>query len=65
MDSFLRINQVMEITALKKSTIWWLVSKKEFPKQIKISERISVWKKSDIEVWMKSKIDTEKQIADI
>jgi len=46
-------------TGLAKSTIWWLISKQEFPKQIKISPRVSVWKDSDIDAWMQQKIETQ------
>ncbi len=60
MNNFLRINQVMLKTGLAKSTIWWLISKKEFPKQIKISPRISVWKDTDIDKWMQQKLEIQK-----
>lgn len=59
MDNLLRIKKVMQRTGLAQSTIWWMVSKNEFPKQIKISPRISVWKESDINNWIESKISNK------
>lgn len=40
---------------LGESTIWEMVRKGEFPKPIKLSDRITVWKSSDILQWMKSR----------
>lgn len=38
-----------------ESTIWEKVRRGEFPKPVKISSRITVWKRSDIIKWLESK----------
>ena len=54
---FLRIKDVMKKTSIPKSTIWLWVKEEKFPKPIKLSERVTVWKESDIDEWMESKIN--------
>jgi prophage regulatory protein len=49
-----RISSVSEITTLAKSTIWLKVSQGTFPKPIKLSPAISVWKETDIDAWIES-----------
>jgi prophage regulatory protein len=58
---FLRITDVMSVTGLAKSTIWLYVKEGKFPKQIKLSPKISVWKESDVEAWITEQI--EKGVA--
>lgn len=55
MSKFLRINQVCEQTGLKRSTVYLWISENRFPKPLKLSERITVWKEIDIEEWMNLK----------
>lgn len=55
MNKFLRIQQVMEKTALAKSTIWHFVKESKLPKPIKISPRITAWRESDIDEWINHK----------
>ena len=47
----------MEKTGCAKSTIWWMISKGKFPKQIKISPRISVWQENKIDEWIEQQIN--------
>lgn len=50
----LRISDVANKTTLAKSTLWIKISKGQFPKPIKISPAISVWKESDVDAWIES-----------
>jgi prophage regulatory protein len=50
----LRISEVVDKTTLAKSTIWDKIAKDNFPKPIKISPAIIVWKESDIDAWIES-----------
>ncbi|EOX7542738.1 AlpA family phage regulatory protein [Acinetobacter baumannii] len=43
------------LLGMGESTIWEKVKRGEFPKPIKISPRITCWKKSDIINWLESK----------
>ena len=57
--NLLRINDVVKKTSIGKSTIWAWVKDEKFPKPIKLSERISVWKESNIDAWIERKISAK------
>lgn len=44
----LRINQVLKFVPVSRSNWWAGVKSGRFPKPIKLSERVTVWKASDI-----------------
>ena len=53
-EKFMDIKQVTEKVALQKSKIYELISLGQFPKQIKISSRKSVWRNTEILAWMEA-----------
>ncbi|WP_259733940.1 AlpA family transcriptional regulator [Synechococcus sp. CS-1331] len=53
---FLRLPQVKQYTCLSKSSIYRLIDKGEFPKQVSLGSRSVVWVKSQIDEWCLSKI---------
>lgn len=56
MPKILRKKDVLEKTGLSKSTIYELITKNQFPRQIKLSKRSVGWLESEIDQWIKSKI---------
>ena len=56
----IRIKTVIEITTLSVPTIYRLMAKGQFPKQIKLSERSSAWFTEEIYNWL----ETKKNIRD-
>ena len=56
----IRIKTVLEITTLSVPTIYRLMAKGQFPKQIKLSERSSAWFTEEIYNWL----ETKKNIRD-
>lgn len=54
---FLRVKQVAAITNLSRSSIYDLVANQGFPKPVRISECRSAWVKSEIESWMRARMD--------
>ena len=56
-NGYLRINQLVDYLNMGRSTIWAKASNPNdtFPKAIKLSERVSVWRKSEINSWVESK----------
>jgi prophage regulatory protein len=56
-SNLLRISCVSEKTTLAKSTIWLKIAQGAFPKPIKLSPAISVWRESDIDAWIDSHIN--------
>jgi len=53
-ERFIRIPKVMEKTGLARSTIWLFVKKGKLPKPIKLSQRVTVWKESEISAYINS-----------
>lgn len=49
---FLRLNQVLDLIPVGKSTIYYLMQKGTFPKQVKLGAKLAVWRKSDIETYI-------------
>jgi len=47
-DKMLKLPEVMEITGLKKSTIYANIKEGTFPKQVKLTKRSVRWRESDI-----------------
>ena len=47
-----RLDTVLEMTTLSVSTIYRLMKKGKFPRQIKISERSTRWVLEEIYEWM-------------
>ncbi|SFV71595.1 hypothetical protein MNB_SV-13-1489 [hydrothermal vent metagenome] len=55
-DKLFRVKEVAEYLAIGKSTAWYL-SKKGLLHPIKLSERVTVWKQSDLDAFIASRID--------
>jgi prophage regulatory protein len=51
----IRKRAVIEKTGLAHSTIYYLMSKGMFPKQIKISPRIVGWREIEIDRWIEDR----------
>jgi len=51
----IKLPKVIEITGLSKSSIYALISRGEFPVQVKLSVRASGWHESDINDWIDSR----------
>jgi prophage regulatory protein len=48
--------QLKQKVALSRSQIYRLIQQGEFPKQIKLGDKIAVWIDSEVEEWMSSKV---------
>lgn len=60
-ESFIRLTKVEDKTGLKKSMVYDLMSKDEFPKSIKIGDRAVAWISSEIDEWIQNKIPESRQ----
>ncbi len=55
-DSFLRLADVQRRVAFSRSTIYLMISRGEFPKQLSLGARAVGWLKSEIDQWIESRI---------
>ena len=53
---FYRVNDLTKILSVSRASIYNWLNKGTFPKPIKISDRVNVWSKSDIEDWVSSRV---------
>ena len=54
---FLRLQTVMSLTGLSRSSIYLGISEGRFPKQIALGARSVAWASNEIEEWMSHCID--------
>ncbi len=54
---FIKIEDVLQMTSLSRTTLYSLIKKGDFPAQIKIGNRISVWHEGSIKIWMNDRIN--------
>ena len=47
-ERLVRIQNMMYLTGLARSTVWLFVKKGKLPPPIKLSPRVTVWKESEI-----------------
>jgi prophage regulatory protein len=55
-ETFLRLAEVERITGLPRATIYEMVSKGAFPKQVRLSPRAVGWIESEIQQWQEARI---------
>lgn len=56
-ERFLRLNEVMEKTGLKRPTIYHQMNKGKFPKSISITTNCVAWLESEVNRWIEEKIN--------
>ena len=52
---FYRVNELTKILSLSRASIYNWLNKGTFPKPIKISDSVTVWRASDIQKWVNDK----------
>lgn len=50
----LKVRDVVRLTSLSRPTIYRMVKRGEFPRQIKLSKYRVAWRFSEIEAWLNS-----------
>ena len=53
---FIRLPEVRQKVGMSKSHIYKLMGSGDFPAQIKLSQKVSVWVASEIDDWIQEKI---------
>jgi prophage regulatory protein len=54
-NQIIKLPAVLKLSALSSATIYRLIKKGEFPKQLKLSERSTGWLLSEVEQWLDDK----------
>ncbi len=53
-DGYLRLPDVLKLIPVSKSTFWEGIKTGRYPKPVKLSERITAWRVSDIQKFLNS-----------
>jgi prophage regulatory protein len=53
-DRLLRVPQILERVPVSRSWLWRLVKDGKFPQPLRISEKITAWKESDIDNFLEN-----------
>lgn len=56
MQKMLRFPQVQELTGLTRSTIYEMMFRGEFPKQVKVGPRSVAWVQAEVEEWLSTRL---------
>ena len=57
LERILRRSEVERLTGLSRSTIYLLMTKGQFPRPVKLSERAVGWRACDIDAWLQERIE--------
>ncbi|MDR8399522.1 AlpA family transcriptional regulator [Paraburkholderia sp. USG1] len=52
MDQVMRMKDVVKKIGLCRATIYSMISRGEFPRPIRIGERATGWRESELEAWL-------------
>jgi prophage regulatory protein len=52
---YVRIAVVMDLTGLGRSTIYRLMAEDQFPPPVRLTKRLVVWRRADVEQWFESR----------
>ena len=61
MKQIIKLSEVKGVVPLSTASIYRLIKKGEFPKQIKLSERSSGWILEEVEQWLEGQINKRKE----
>ncbi len=55
-DEWLNVREVMNRIALRRTSLYTLMERRQFPRPIKTGTKSVKWRLQDIEAWMRQKI---------
>lgn len=55
MNKIIRAKELAKILTISVPTVWRMEQRGELPPKIQITKKISGWRESDIEVWLKER----------
>lgn len=53
-EAFLREKDVLERIPISRSTLWKMVRENRFPKPVKLSSRVTVWRESGVNAFIEN-----------
>lgn len=56
---FLRLQTVIRVTGLSRSTLYRLMSDDQFPRPVRLGPRAVAWRRTDIDAWAEARSTTK------
>lgn len=53
--ALLRLPKVLQLTGLKKTTLYGLIRRNGFQRPVQLTDRLVAWRSADIAVWAKAR----------
>lgn len=53
--AFVRVKLLLQLLPFSEATLWRKVAKGDFPKPVKLSERITGWRAEEVRAWLTEK----------
>ena len=63
--AILRLKQVTQRTALSRSTVYAMMARGAFPRNIALAARASGWIESEVESWLAARIAASRATLDV
>lgn len=63
MDQVMRMKDVVKKIGLCRATIYAMISRGEFPRPIRIGERATGWRESELEAWLANRTSARERLA--
>jgi len=63
-ERFIRLPEVIHLCGLSRSTVYDLISREAFPKQISLGGKNVAWAQSEITAWMAERITDRNRSCD-
>ena len=57
-SKFFKIDQILALVPIGRSTLYNMIAAGEFPKQKKLSRNNSVWNKEEVNAWINEKLSS-------
>jgi len=55
---FLRLQAVVRVTGLSRSTLYRLIADEQFPRPVRLGPRAVAWRRTDVEAWGEARPST-------
>ena len=52
---FLRLQAVVRVTGLSRSTLYRLIADEQFPRPVRLGPRAVAWRRTDVEAWSEAR----------
>lgn len=56
---YIRQRELLELIPLSSATLWRLCARGVFPRPVKLSERVTAWLWSDVEIYLQSRKESK------